>query len=113
YPYAQIARFADVLQPMAYWRMLRRRPTTPAQVRAILIASYAKLEREAARRIPIGIGGQTDAEGRNGYPPGDEITASLSTSKRIGAIGECFFAWDGTQRDQWSAIAAFPWRVAR
>jgi hypothetical protein len=113
YPFAKIARYATVLQPMAYWRMMRRHPTTAAQVRTLLTASYQRLLREAGRRIPISIGGQTDAEGPNGYPPADEITASLETSKRIGAIGECFFAYDGTQPYQWQAMAAYPWPVAR
>jgi hypothetical protein len=111
YPFAQIARYATVLQPMAYWRMMRRHPTDPARVRVLLTASYQKLLREAGRHIPISIGGQTDAEGPNGYPPAGEITASLQTSKEIGAIGECFFAYDGTQPYQWDAMGAFPWRV--
>lgn len=111
YPFAQIARYATVLQPMAYWRMMRRHPTNPAKVRVLLAASYRKLLREAGRRIPISIGGQTDAEGPNGYPPAAEITASLQTSKSIGAIGECFFAYDGTQPYQWDAMAAYPWRI--
>ncbi len=112
YPFAQLARFATVLQPMAYWRMMRRHPTTPQQVRTLLAASYAKLLREAGRRVPISIGGQTDEEGPNGYPPAGEITASLETSRSVGAIGECFFAYDGTQPYQWDALARYPWTVA-
>jgi hypothetical protein len=111
YPFAKIAQFASDLQPMAYWRMMRRHPTTPRMVRILLAASYAKLLREAGRSIPIGIGGQTDAEGPNGYPPASEITASLATAKRVGALGECFFAYDGTQPYQWSAVGAFSWIV--
>ncbi len=109
YPYDQIARYSSVLQPMAYWRMMRRRPTNPAQVNALLRASYVKLAYVARRPIPISIGGQTTAEGRNGYPPADEITASLTTSKAVGALGECFFAWDGTQSYQWDALSAYRW----
>jgi hypothetical protein len=111
YPFAKIARFASDLQPMAYWRMMRRHPTTPEKVRVLLAASYAKLLREAGRAIPISIGGQTDADGPNGYPPASEITASLATAKRVGALGECFFAYDGTQPYQWSAMSAYPWPV--
>ncbi len=109
YPYEQIARYSDVLQPMAYWRMMRRKPTNPTQVAVLLRASYAKVARVARRPIPISIGGQTTAEGRNGYPPADEITASLATSKAVGALGECFFAWDGTQAYQWDALADYHW----
>lgn len=109
YPYRQIANSSDVLQPMAYWRMMRRTPTTAAQVKVLLKASYDKLLAMSGRRLPVSIGGQTTAEGRNGYPPADEITASLDASRAAGAIGECFFAWDGTQPYQWDALAAYRW----
>ncbi|MDQ2681681.1 MAG: hypothetical protein M3Y21_11800 [Candidatus Eremiobacteraeota bacterium] len=109
YPYAQIARYSSVLQPMAYWRMMRRKPTDPTQVKILLRASYDRVLREAGRRLPISIGGQTTAEGRNGYPPADEITTSLDTAKQIGAIGECFFDWDGTQPYQWAALERYHW----
>lgn len=109
YPYEQIARFSDVLQPMTYWRMMRKQTGTPAQVGGILRSSFDAVRALARRPIAISIGGQTNAIGPNGSPPGDEITASLDASKAAGAIGECFFAWDGTQPDQWSALAAYRW----
>ena len=109
YPYRQIAQYSDVLQPMAYWRMMRRTPTTAAQVKVLLRASYEKLIAMSGRHLPVSIGGQTTAEGRNGYPPADEITASLDATRAAGAIGECFFAWDGTQPYQWDALAAYRW----
>lgn len=109
YPFRQIANFSDVLQPMAYWRMMRRAPTTPDQVKVLLQASYDTLLRMSGRRLPVSMGGQTTAEGRNGYPPADEITASLDISRAAGAIGECFFDWNGTQPFQWDALAAYRW----
>ena len=109
YPYPQIARYVSVLQPMAYWRMMRRNPTTPAQVRVLLKGSFDRLRALSERNVPISIGGQTSAEGRNGFPPAQEITASLEAGKQLGAIGEIFFAWDGTQPYQWEAIAQYPW----
>lgn len=109
YPFPQIARFSSVLQPMSYWRMMRRKPTTAAQVHVLLKGSYDRLRYLSQSRVPISIGGQTTAEGRNGYPPADEITASLETSKTLGAIGEIFFAWDGTQPYQWDAISNYRW----
>ena len=39
----------------------------------------------------------------------DEITASLDASKAVGAIGECFFDWNGTQPYQWTAIGNYAW----
>lgn len=109
YPFPQVARYSDVLQPMSYWRMMRRKPTTPAQVKVLLKGSYDRLLYLSGRKLPVSIGGQTTAEGRNGYPPADEITASLDISKQLGAIGECFFAWDGTQPYQWDALAHYTW----
>jgi hypothetical protein len=109
YPFPQIARYSSVLQPMSYWRMMRRKPTTADQVRVLLKGSYDRLRYLSQSNVPISIGGQTTAEGRNGYPPADEITASLEISKQLGAIGEIFFAWDGTQPYQWDAIANYPW----
>ena len=109
YPYPQIARFVSVLQPMSYWRMMRRTPTTPEQVKALLKGSYDRLLYLSGRKLPVSIGGQTTAEGRNGNPPADEITASLAISKQLGAIGEIFFAWDGTQPDQWDALEHYAW----
>jgi hypothetical protein len=109
YPYAAIARYATVLQPMAYWRMLGRRPLGAAGVTNALRNSYATLLQQAGRRVAVSVGGQTSGEGPAGQPPADEILASLRASKRLGAIGECFFAWDGTQRDQWEALKRFQW----
>jgi len=98
------------LQPMSYWRMMARHDDlSPAVVRTMLQHSYSTLLADADRSLPISIGGQTTAEGRYGYPPADEISASLEASREAGAIGECFFDWDGTQPYQWNAIAAFPW----
>ncbi|HVA32691.1 MAG TPA: hypothetical protein VNG31_01000, partial [Candidatus Baltobacteraceae bacterium] len=109
YPYARIAQFSNVLQPMAYWRMLRHRPTSPSQVRTLLRGSYDTLLLEARRKIAVSMGGQTVAGALGGAPAADEIAASLKVSKRIGAIGECFFDWDGTQPYQWNALAHFAW----
>ena len=89
YPYREIARYADVLQPMAYWRMMTRNVAlSPAVVGDMMKHAYTTLLADAGRSMPVSIGGQTTAEGRNGYPPADEITASLSASKEAGAIGE-------------------------
>jgi hypothetical protein len=109
YPFPQIARFVSVLQPMSYWRMMVRHQTTPQEVKQLLTGSYRTLRLVSQSNDPISIGGQTDAEGRNGYPPADEITASLQVSKSLGAIGEIFFAWDGTQPYQWDAISKYDW----
>ncbi|MGH7738413.1 MAG: hypothetical protein ACREMP_11190 [Candidatus Tyrphobacter sp.] len=110
YPYPVIARAADVLQPMAYWRMMRKRaPESAAQVGGEMRASYRTLLRMAGRRMPVSMGGQTSALTATGYPPPDEILASMRASKRAGAIGEAFFAWGDTLPQQWKAIGGFDW----
>jgi len=109
YPFREIARYADVLQPMAYWRMMRRTPTTPDLVKTLMQKSVTTLLALSGRTLPVSIGGQTTAEGRNGYPPAAEITASLDGAKAAGAIGVCYFDWKGTQPYQWDALAAYDW----
>ncbi|MDE2482767.1 MAG: hypothetical protein KGN02_11300 [bacterium] len=109
YPYAAIARSASVLQPMSYWRMMRRTPTSPEQVRTLLRASYEKLRYFAGRPIPISMGGQTVAAGRNGAPSPAEIAASIATSRSLGALGICYFDWDGTGPELWRALERDQW----
>jgi hypothetical protein len=109
YPFREIARYADVLQPMAYWRMMRRTPTTPALVKTLMAKSVTTLLALSGRKLPVSIGGQTTAEGRNGYPPADEIVASLDGARAAGAIGVCYFDWKGTQPYQWDALANYTW----
>ncbi|HVS45845.1 MAG TPA: hypothetical protein VMS32_04190 [Verrucomicrobiae bacterium] len=109
YPFREIARYADVLQPMAYWRMMRRTPTTPEMVTQLMQKSVTMLLAVSGRTLPVSIGGQTGAEGRLGYPPGDEIVASLNGAKAAGAIGVCYFDYDGTQPYQWDALASYRW----
>ncbi len=109
YPYRTIAQYSDVLQPMSYWRMLSKNSTSVDKMKDLLAGSYATTLQVAGRTLPISVGGQTSSEGPRGSPPGDEVYASLEQSKALGAIGECFFDWDGTSPDQWNAIARFNW----
>ncbi|MBC5815342.1 MAG: hypothetical protein GIW97_02270 [Candidatus Eremiobacteraeota bacterium] len=109
YPYVQIARYADVLQPMSYWRMLSRKTMDVAKMNSELAGSYKKVLEVSGRALPVSMGGQTSNEGPLGSPPPQEITESLVQAKTLGAIGEAFFDWDGTSADQWSALGAYNW----
>ncbi len=114
YPYRAIAESASVLQPMAYWRMMRRQPPKDVQqVEAEMLDSYDELLRVAGRKIPVSLGGQTSAITATGYPPASEIRASMEAAKRAGAIGEAFFAWNDTLPQQWAAIGGFRWGTLR
>ncbi len=105
YPYAEVARVCDVLQPMAYWRMMSRRAVTPVAVRAGLRASFAKTRALAGRPIEIDIGGQTAGGGPRGAPPPVEIAAAIDEARALHAFGIAFFDWGATTSDQWDAIA--------
>jgi hypothetical protein len=109
YPYAAIARNSSVVQPMAYWRMFRKAPATAADASQAMRRSYATLRRLVGPDVVVSMGGQTSADGPGGLPSPEELVASLQASKSVGAIGECFFAWDGTQPNQWEALAKYQW----
>jgi hypothetical protein len=108
-PYPAIAASVDVLQPMAYWRMLSRKAVTPEAVRAALRGSYAAARAAAGRPIAIDLGGQTAGEGPRGAPPPAEIAAAVAQARRLGAFGITFFDWDGTSGAQWAALARARW----
>lgn len=109
YPYDAIAADADVLQPMAYWRMLSRTASGFAAVRAAIRGSYAATLHEAGRPIPIDMGLQSADEGPRGAPPPPEIAASIEQSRLLGAVGVTFFDWNGTPNENWKALDATPW----
>lgn len=109
YPYAAIASDVDVLQPMVYWSALSNVRLSPAEVRTAIARAYNTTLRAARRRIGINIGGQTTPLGASGAPLPEEITASLEASRKLGALGETFFAWNGTLDRQWEAIARYRW----
>ncbi|HEX3464278.1 MAG TPA: hypothetical protein VHS78_09560 [Candidatus Elarobacter sp.] len=108
FPYREIARDADVLQPMTYWRMMGPWDTIP-KVQTAVAGSVALVRRLAARDVPIDVGAQTAVLSKRGAPPGDELTAAIEASRRAGAIGVTFYDWNGTGPEQWDAIARAAW----
>jgi hypothetical protein len=112
YPYARIAAYASVLQPMEYWHHYfegSHHVYGHDGVAGAVSGAVELSRRLAGRDLPINVGGQSDDLGGTGAPSPDEITWSLSAAKRAGAIGEMFFDWRGTPADRWTAIGAFPW----
>jgi hypothetical protein len=107
-PYREIARDADVLQPMTYWRMMGPWDTIP-KVQSAVAGSVALVRQLAARDIPIDVGAQTGVLSKRGAPPGDELAAAIEASRRAGAIGVTFYDWGGTGPEQWDAIARTSW----
>jgi hypothetical protein len=108
FPYREIARDADVLQPMTYWRMMGPWDTAD-KVRSAVAGSVALLRRLAGRDVPIDVGAQTGVLSKRGAPPGDEVAAAVDASRRGGAIGVTFYDWSGTGPEQWDAIARSAW----
>jgi hypothetical protein len=109
YPYAAVAAKVDVLQPMAYWRMMSARANSPEAVGRIVRESYAATLLVAHRTIAIDIGGQTAGEGPRGAPPPGEVAAAVRAARDAGALGVTFFDWGGTSDAQWAALARTPW----
>ncbi|MBV8371381.1 MAG: hypothetical protein JO036_20915 [Candidatus Eremiobacteraeota bacterium] len=108
FPYAAIARDADVLQPMTYWRMMGPWDS-PDKARAAVGGSVALVRRLAAREVPVDVGAQTGVLSKRGAPPGEELTAAVEAARRAGAIGVTFYDWSGTGPEQWEAIARAAW----
>ena len=108
FPYREIARDADVLQPMSYWRMLGPW-TSPERAGAAVGGSVALVRRLAGRDIPIDVGAQTGVLSARGAPPGAELTAAIEAGRRAGAIGVTIYDWNGTGPEQWDALAAAAW----
>lgn len=109
FPYRTIARNADVLQPMTYWRMLRA-STTVERMRDAISGSIRTLRAVSASNVPINIGGQTVPLSLSGGPPPSELAESLAQARRLGAIGVTFYTWIGTTDAQWDAISRYGWR---
>jgi len=108
FPYREVARDADVLQPMAYWRMLGPWDSVP-KVQTAIAGSVALVRRLAERDVPVDVGAQTGVLSKRGAPPGDELAAAIDASRRAGAIGVTFYDWSGTGPEQWDAIAKAAW----
>ena len=108
FPYREIARDADVLQPMTYWRMLGPWDSVP-KVQTAIAGSVALVRRLAARDVPVDVGAQTGVLSKRGAPPGDELAAAIDASRRAGAIGVTFYDLTGTGPEQWDAIAKSGW----
>ncbi len=112
YPYAKIAAYADVLQPMEYWHYFdetSHHEYARGEVTGASAAAVARTRELAGRDIPVNVAGQSvDLQG-TGAPSGREIMWSLNGAKSAGGIGETFFDWAGTRPDAWAAIQAFDW----
>ena len=108
FPYREIARDADVLQPMTYLRMLGPWDSVP-KVQTAVAGSVALVRRLAERDVPIDVGAQTGVLSKRGAPPGDELAAAIDASRRAGAIGVTFYDWTGTGPEQWDVIAKAGW----
>jgi hypothetical protein len=112
YPYARIAPYASVLQPMEYWHYFystSHHVYNEDGVTNAIAGAVALTKQLAGRDVPVNVAGQSDDLGGTGVPTPDEIGWSLAAAKHAGAIGEMFFDWRGTPPDRWPVIGAFAW----
>jgi hypothetical protein len=112
YPYAAIARYASVLQPMEYWHYFDRsvhHKYGREEVAGAAARAVSRLRALAGRDVTIDLAGQSVDLAGTGSPSGREIAWSLAGAKGAGAVGEVFFDWAGTRPDGWAAIQAFDW----
>jgi hypothetical protein len=108
FPYREIARAADVLQPMTYWRMLG--PFDSARkASGAVTAGVARIRRLAGRDVPVSVGAQSGVLSKRGAPPGDELRAAVAAARAAGAVGVAIYDWNGTGSDQWAAFARAAW----
>jgi hypothetical protein len=101
YPYTAIAEYVDAFAPMVYWGCVE-----PGA------ATVQALERLAALR-PVHVIGQAydmaPDGGRAGPPSGVETVRFLDVARRRGAVGASFWVWQSIGKEQWDAVADFPW----
>ncbi|HEY0614053.1 MAG TPA: hypothetical protein VGC96_05405 [Candidatus Elarobacter sp.] len=108
FPYREIAREADVLQPMTYLRMLGPWDT-PEKAQRAVAGSVALVRSLAARDVPVSVGVQTGVLGKRGAPPGPEVAAAVDAARAAGALGVAFYDLTGTGPEQWDVIARSAW----
>jgi hypothetical protein len=110
YPYSRIARYASVMQPMEYWHHFRgAHDYMQADVSGACADAVSMTRTLAGRNVPVNVAGQSSDLGLTGAPAPDELASCLGGAKAAGALGETFFAWQGTAADQWAAIEAYRW----
>jgi hypothetical protein len=105
YPYRAIAPYVDAFAPMVYWGCAE-----PGG------AARESIERLASLKPVHVIGQGYDAGpegGRAGAPSATETVRFLDVSIRSGARGASLWVWQSIPGEQWDALAAFPWPLAR
>jgi hypothetical protein len=103
YDYKTQVPYVDAFAVMAYWGCVE-----PGRDVAQSVARLAPLGR------PLHLIGQTfdlgPYGGRRGDPSGREIWRFTDVSRRSGVLGASFYVWQYATREQFAALAAYPWR---
>jgi hypothetical protein len=117
-PYAAMARYADVLMPMAYWQT-NDVPVTYAGAYRTALSAVALVRSQAphAAVVPILQGYDPDSAGGSGvYSPGLLAErGALAGALAAGARGVAFFQWGTLTPAEWRAVrmaAAMPFARA-
>jgi hypothetical protein len=103
YDYKTQVPYVDAFAVMAYWGCVE-----PGRDVAQSVARLAPLGR------PLHLIGQAydmgPYGGRAGDPRGREVWRFTDVARRSGAIGASFYVWQYATREQFAALAAYPWR---
>jgi hypothetical protein len=103
YDYKTQVPYVDAFAVMAYWGCVE-----PGRDVAQSVARLAPLGR------PLHLIGQTfdmgPYGGRAGDPRGREVWRFVDVAKRRGVLGASFYVWQYATREQFAALAAYPWR---
>lgn len=90
YPFAEVARWFDVLSPMSYWRARTLDSATFVRDSVAQLASFGK---------PVSVSGQAFSYNRmrntalRGHPAAGEIAQAMQAARDAGAVGFSFWVW--------------------
>jgi hypothetical protein len=119
YPYQDLAKYVDVLQPMEFWHYYYAADHhiyTQQEVTNAIDKSISLTQQLAGKKIPVNVIGQLTDLGGTGKPSAMEITVALQAAKAFGALGLSLFDWhnelflkNGELSSQAAAIQRSPW----
>lgn len=96
YPFAEVARWFDVLSPMSYWRARTLDSVSFIRDSITQLAAFGK---------PVSVSGQAFSYDRmrdpalRGHPAADEIAQAMQSAREAGAVGFSFWVWQ--QAEPW------------
>lgn len=114
YPYVQVGRASNVLEPMAYWHEYYASDHfnySNTYVSQFIDAAITSTRQQAnAPRMPINVTVQAYGNALVGYPSSQELQTAISTANSAGAVGITAFQWDTLTTSYWQVLGGYIWR---